>query len=233
VVEGLLHAWLPGAAWLRAEAALVVFAGGLFLLFQSMLTNDAWTPREAACRLLEMTVLTHAAWASTEVLVLRLPRPAGPLVLATFSGATALVVMLSGSLVYGRLAGAIAVAGLAAAAVAPAAPRLSVARGGVTVVVPATVAILMLGTYYVEPGVTARNSALLLASLVLPWAAAVRPMRRRRPWVRTTLAVVLAAAPAGTAVVLAQRAFARMERESGSESGVATCTIPADVDVRS
>jgi hypothetical protein len=216
VVEGTLHAWAPGAAWLRAEAALVVFAAGLFLLFQSKLRNDSWTPLDAACHLLGMTVLTHAAWASTEVLVLRLPRPAGPLVLATFSGAVAVVVMLSGSMVYGRLAGAIAVAVLAAALVAPAAPRLSVARGGVTVVVPATLAILLLARYYVEPGVTVKNGALLLASLVLPWAVTIRPLRRRRPWVRTMIAVVLAVVPAGVAAVLAYRTFARMEKETGS-----------------
>src|SRR5688572_23306548 len=127
VVEALLHAWLPGAAWLRAEALLVVLAAGLFLLFQSMLRNEAWTALEAGTRLLGMTVLVHAAWASTEVLVLRLPRPAGPLVLGGFAMAVALVVMLSGSVVYGRLAGALAAATLAAAAVALAAGGFSLA----------------------------------------------------------------------------------------------------------
>jgi len=233
VIEGLLHAWVPGAAWLRAEAALLVFAAGLFLLFQSMLKNDAWTPLNAACHLLGMTVLTHAAWASTEVLVLRLPRPAGPLVLATFSGAVALVIMLSGSVVYGRLAGALAVAVLAAALLAPAAPRLSVARGGVTVVIPATLAILLLARYYVEPGVAVRNGALLLSSLVLPWAATIRPLRRRRPWVRTVIALVLAAVPAGVAVLLAQRAFSRMQNEAapGDESAAYSFHVSSN-DVR-
>ena len=215
LVEAMLHAWLPGAAWMRAEAALLVFAAGLFLLFQSLLKNDAWTAPEGACRLLAMAVLVHAAWASTEVLVLRLPRPAGPLVIAAFSGSVALVVMLSGSLVYGRLAGALAAAALAAAAVSAAAPRFTVARGGVTVIIPATVAILLMGRYYVEPGVGGRNAAMLLGSLALPWVAALRPLRRRRPWVRTVIAVVLTALPAGTAVLLAQRGFARAQQESG------------------
>ena len=215
VVEALPHAWLPSAAWLRAEAALVVFAVALFLLFQSMLRNDSWTPFEAARRLLGMTVLVHAAWASSEVLVLRLPRPAGPLVLSAFSGAVGVVVMLSGSVVYGRLAGAMGTAALAAAAVALAAPRFSFARGGVTVVVPAAVAVLLLGYHYVDPGVTAANAALLLAALVLPWLATLRWLRRRTPWVRTGVAVVLAVIPAGIAVLLAQRSFAKMQRESG------------------
>ena len=227
VIEAMLHVWRPGAGWLRAEAALLVFAAGLFLLFQSMLKNDAWTPLEAAKRLLGMTVLVHAAWASSEVLVLRLPRPAGPLVLAVFAGCVALVVLLSGSMVYGRLAGALSVAALAAAAVALAAPRFSLARGGVTVLVPAAVAVLLLGCQYVDPGVTGRNAALLLASLALPWAATVRPLRRRRPWVRTMIALVLAALPAGTAVLLAQRTFARVEQENAPSADPASYSIHA------
>jgi hypothetical protein len=126
-----------------------------------------------------MTVLVHAAWASSEVLVLRLPATAGPLVLATFSGAVALVVMLSGSVVYGRLAGAMAAATLASAAVAPAARGFSMARGAVTVVVPAAACVMLLGHHYVDPGVTPANMAFLLAALVLPWVATLRPLRRR------------------------------------------------------
>ena len=56
----------------------------------------------------------------------------------------------------------------------------------------------------------------ILASLVLPWAAAVRPLRRRKPWVRTVIALVLAMAPAGIAAALAYRTFARMEKDTGS-----------------
>jgi hypothetical protein len=215
VVEALLHAWRPKAAWLRAEAALIVFATGVFFLFQSMLRPDgAWTTLEAGRRLLGMTVLLHAAWASAEALVLRLPRLAGPLVLSAFTGAVALVVMLSGSVVYGRLAGAIAIATLACAPIAMKSYGFSLARGGITVVVPSAVSILLLGYTYVDPGVTATNAALLLAGLVLPWAAAVSPMRRRRVWVRTATAVVLVVIPTAVAVLRAQRAFVRMQQES-------------------
>ena len=217
VIEALLHAWAPAAAWLRAEAALLCFAAGLFLLFQSMLRNDAWTPLNGACHLLGMTVLVHTAWASTEVLVLRLPRPAGPLVASTFAGCAGLVVLLSGSVVYGRLGAALATAALAAVVVAVPCRGFSLARGGVTVVVPAATALLLLGRYYVDPGVTVTNGALLLAALALPWLVTLRPLRRRKAWVGTVIALLLAAVPAATAVVLAQRSFARMQQESGPD----------------
>jgi hypothetical protein len=165
-----------------------------------------------------MTVLLHVAWASSEVLVLRLPRLAGPLVLSAFSGAVALVVMLSGSVVYGRLSGAIAVATLSTAAIAAKTYGFSIARGGVTVVVPTAVAVLLLGYTYVDPGVTATNAALLLAGLVLPWAAAVPPLRRRRVWVRTVTALVLVLIPTTVAVLRAQRAFVRMQQENGPDA---------------
>jgi hypothetical protein len=215
VAEALLHAWRPGAGWMRAEAALCVFAAGLFLLFQSMLRNEAWTAFDATRRVLGMLVLVHAAWAASEVLVLRLPRPAGPLVLAVFSGAAGLVVMLSGSVVYGRLAGTLAVGALAAGAVSVGARGFSLARGAVTVIVPAAVSILLVGHHYVDPGVTGSSIALLLVALVLPWIALVRPLRRRPPWVRAVLAAGLAAVPAGIAVLLAYRSFSRMQQETG------------------
>ena len=218
LVDAVVRAWLPAAAWLRPEAALLLSAAAVFYLFRSMLQSEAWTAVEAGCRLLVMVVVLHAAWTFTELLVLRLPRPAGPLVLSAFAGAVAMVLMLSGSVVYGRLAGILAITPLAAAAVAPAAPGFSFARGGVTVIVPTAVAILFLGRFYVDPGVSVTNAALLLAGLVLPWAAAVPPLRRRRPWVRTTAALLLVLVPTATAVVRAQRDFVRMSGVEGEQS---------------
>ena len=217
LLDAVVDVRRAGAWWLRAEAALVVCAGAVFLLFQSLLRSETWTAVEAGRRLLVMAVLLHAAWTSTELLVLRLPRPAGPLVLSAFAGGVAMVLMLSGSLVLGRLAGVLAVTPLVAAAVAPAAPGFSFARGGVTVIVPTAVAILLLGYHYVEPGVTAVNATLLFAGLALPWAAALPPVRRRRPWVRTVTALVLVLVPTMIAVARARREFVRMQQESGAE----------------
>jgi hypothetical protein len=226
----LIHAWLARGArlrtdWLRAEIALVVFAAAVFLMFQSLLRSESWTAIQAGCHLLMMTVVLHAAWASSEMLVLRLPRPAGPLVLSAFAGAVAMVVMMSGSLVYGRLAGVLAITPLIASAVAPAAPGFSFARGGVTVIVPTAIAILFLGHHYVDPGVTATNAGWLLAGLVLPWAAALPPLRRRRPWVRTVAALVLVLVPTGIAVARARREFVRMQQDTGLDASAATDSL--------
>ena len=213
LVDSVVRARRPGLAWLRGEVALALSAAAVFLMFRSMMQGESWTAYEAGRRVLVMTVVLHVAWASAELLVARLPRPAGPLVLSAFAGAAAMVVMMSGSVVYGRLAGVLAIAVLVASAVAPAAPGFSFARGGVTVIVPTTVAILFLSHHLVDPGITVANIGLLLLGLVLPWVAAVRPVRRRRTWVRTAVALLLVLVPTGVAVVRAQRAMARLQQE--------------------
>jgi hypothetical protein len=227
LLDAVVQPRRPAAWWLRAEVALVLCAAAVFLMFQSLLRSETWTTPEAGRRLLVMTVLLHAAWTSTELLVLRLPRPAGPLVLGAFAGGVAMVVMLSGSLVLGRLAGVLAITPLVASAVAPAAPGFSFARGGVTVIVPTAVAILMLGQHYVDPGATTANSALLLGGLALPWLAALPPLRRRRPWVRTVAALLLVLVPTATAVGRARREFVRMQQEGGAEPYTVDAATPA------
>jgi hypothetical protein len=213
VLRAVLRARRPALAWLRAEVALTVCAAAVFFMFRPMMLGESWTASESACHVLVMTVVLHATWASAELLVLRLPRQAGPLVLSTFAGAAAMVVMMSGSVVYGRLAGVLAIAVLVATAVAPAAPGFSFARGGVSVIVPTVVAILFLGHHYVDPGVTVANVGLLLAGLLLPWLVALPPLRKRRPWLRTTVAVLLVLVPTGVAVVRARQAMARLQRD--------------------
>ena len=211
LLDAAAHALFRVPDWVRAELALAASAGVVLCLFQSLLRSDTWPAPVAAAWVAGMAVVLHIAWVSTEVLVARLPRAAGPAVAAVFTAGVALVCMLSGSLVYGRLAAVLAVVCGVAFAVALAAPGFTLARGAVSVVVPVSVAVVFLG--YHLAGLDAPNGSLLLAGLLLPWLARVPLLAGRRPWVRATVAVLLALLPVGAATWRARQAFLKAQQE--------------------
>ena len=211
LLDAAAHALLHVPDWLRAELALGASAAIVLCLFQSLLRSDEWPAPVAATWVIGMTVVLHVAWVSSEVLVARLPRGAGPAVLFVFTAGVALVCMLSGSLVYGRLAGVLAVVCGVAFAVALAAPGFTPARGAVSVIVPLSVAVVFLG--YHLAGLDATNGSLLLAGLLLPWLARVPWLAGRRPWVRATVAVLLALLPVGAGTWRARQAFLKAQQE--------------------
>jgi hypothetical protein len=217
-VLAVLDAVVRWPNWLRQEAALVTSACAVGFLFRSLLRGETWPAWESAWRVVVMTVILHAAWTSSELLVSRLPRLAGPLVLFVFAAGAGGVIMFSGSLVYGRLAGAIAAATLAGVLVAFMTRDFSLARGGVTVTVPVVVALLFLGHHYVDPGLTPANGVLLLSALALPWLAELPIVAKRPAWVRTWVALILAAAPVTAAGWRARQVFLQMETQTGEES---------------
>lgn len=212
--DALCERLLPIPDWLRAEGALAAACGIVLCLFASLLRSDTWPPYDAARWLLVMAAVLHVAWVSAESLVTRLPRVAGPLVVFVFTAGVALLMMLSGSLVYGRMAGVLAVVALVASLLSAFTPSFSLCRGAVTVIVPVTVATLFLGYHLVEPGLSATKCALLLAALLLPWLAKLPPFAGSRPWVRGVVAVLLAAAPVGAAAWRARAEFLRMQQET-------------------
>jgi hypothetical protein len=205
--------------WMRAEVALVASAAIVLLILANLVRGDTWPALVAAQWVVGMTVVLHVAWVSAEMLVTRLPRCAGPAVVFVFAAGAALVLMLSGSLVYGRLAGVLTVVAAVAVLVSIASPGFSLARGGVTVIVPLVIAILFLGYHLVEPGVGAVNGGLLLGALLLPWLAKVPPLERRPAWVRGAVAVMLALLMVGVAAYRARAAFLRAEQEDTTGLG--------------
>jgi len=217
-VMALLDAVVRWPGWLRQETALVASACAVTFLFRSLLAGDTWPATELVWRMLVMTLVLHAAWTSTELLVAHLPRVAGPLLLFGFATGSAGVILLSGSLVYARFAGALAMGALAAVLISCITRPFTLARGGVTVVVPAVTALLFLAHHYVDPGLTPTNGALLLSALALPWLAALPFIARRGAWVRAVLAPLLAAAPVTVAAYRAHRTFREMESQTQTES---------------
>jgi hypothetical protein len=211
LLDAVAYAVFHVPDWVRAEVALAASAGIVLCLFGSLLRSDEWPARVAATWVVGMTVVLHVAWVSTELLVARLPRAAGPAVLGVFAAGVALVAMLSGSLVYGRLAGVSAVVCGVALVVALTAPGFTPARGAVTVIVPLSVAVVFLGYHFA--GLDVRDGSLLLAGLLLPWLARVPWLAGRRPWVRVTVAVMLAILPVGAATWRARQAFLKAQQE--------------------
>jgi hypothetical protein len=214
VVDAAAGAWFHVPRWVRGELALVGSAAAVTCLFASLLRADTWPPLRAVEWVVGMVVVMHLAWVSTELLVDRLPRGAGVAVLFVFAAGTALVLMLSGSLVYGRLAGVMAVVASVALVTALAAPGFSPARGAVTVLVPTTVAVLFLGYHLADLDVL--NGSLLLAALPLPWLARLPPLAGRNPWVRVVVALMLAALPVGLASCRAGQAFMKAQQEKSA-----------------
>jgi hypothetical protein len=182
-------------------------------LFGSLLNADTWPAAIAARWVVGMTAAVHVAWVSAERLSVRLPRVAAPLVVFVFTSGVGAVAALSGSLVYGRLAGVLSVVAAVAAVVAMLAPAFTLSRGGVTVIVPLAVAVLLLGYHLADPGVGMLNGALLLSALLLPWLSRLPPLRRRRAWVRGTVAVLLALIPVTAAVTRAGIVFHKSQQQ--------------------
>lgn len=223
------HAFLHIPVWVRAEIALLASGLLVLCLFFSLLQGDTWPASASAQWMVGMTVVLHLAWVSTEMLVSRLPRGTGPAVLWVFTSGAALVLMLSGSLVYGRLAGVMAVAAFVTFVVSLASRGFSLSRGAVTIIIPVTVAILFLGYHLAE--LDAANAALLLGAVMLPWLARLPVLVRRPPWVRETVAVALAVLPVLVATWRAREAFLRTQQQDFStgelytQAGAATIGI--------
>jgi hypothetical protein len=197
--------------WVRAEVALVASGAIVVCLFASLLQADTWPPLRAVEWVVGMVVVLHLAWVSTELLVDRLPRGAGAAVLFVFCAGAALVLMLSGSLVYGRLAGVLSAVAFAAVLISFAAPGFSPARGAVAVIVPVTVAVLFLGYHLAD--LDALNGTLVLAALLLPWLTRLPWLAGRRASVRVVVALLLAALPVGLAGWRAGQAFVKAQQE--------------------
>ncbi|MBX6314757.1 MAG: hypothetical protein IRY99_17850, partial [Isosphaeraceae bacterium] len=126
---GLLEAIRPGPAWTRWENRLLVTGLALGLLLGPMIRNF-WTTRQAASWLIGLGLGLLVLWGLLEGLAARLG-PALTLPLLMVAVGTSIVLVLSQSLLLGRLGMALAAALAVAWAVGRFRPGLSMARGGV------------------------------------------------------------------------------------------------------
>ena len=202
IVLGLLESIRPGPGWTRWENRLIVTALTLWAVFGPVVANSD-DPRSELTRVAASGLLMLIGWASLEGLADRSgARALGP-TLAVVAGGTAAVLLATGSATLAGLAGGLAVAlGLVWVA-SWFAPRVSLARGTIPVVITLLAALLLIGQVY---GSTPPACAVLVA--VATWAAwlgRIGASRRLGSWGPGVVGSVSALVPIGAALAVAFR----------------------------
>jgi hypothetical protein len=145
------------------------------------------------------------AWANLDALAARLSGSVFFLPLLVVTTGASLVLVLSGVLVQGRVAGVLTAALAGCWVVSWWAPSISLARGGTPIVVVALASLLLVGRFYAEAP-TGSVVLLALAPAAL-WLVELGPLRQRAPWLRTLVATAAVLVPVALAVGLAVAAM--------------------------
>jgi hypothetical protein len=196
-------AWLARLV-VAALAARVLLHGSVFIADHPGLPRE-WSAQKTGLVLAALAAALALVWAALHSLA---GRPGGrsvPLALAVVCTGSAVTVLLSGYMQAGlfglALAGALAGAAVAALVL----PGPVDGRGVVGVGVVGLFGLLVAGRFFGE--LTTLNAGLLFAAALLCWAAQVRPLRRLGPRLGAGAALLLALAPVGLALTLAQQKF--------------------------
>lgn len=165
------------------------------------LFGSTWSAGEGMLWAVGLAVALLGLAASSEALVLRRPGAALPLALWATSAGSSIALVLSGSLLQGQLAGAIAATLGATIVLEWWRPESHAGRGlghGATTLLGA---LWIAGRFYSE--LPASCAGLLVLSLVAPWAAELPPARRIEGRRAALLRLALALVPAALAALLA------------------------------
>lgn len=144
-------------------------------------------------------------WANLDALAARLSGSAFFLPLLVIATGASVVLVLSGVVVQGRLAGVLTAALAGCWVVSWWVPSIRLERGGTPIVVVALASLLLVGRFYAE---APTGSVVLLA--VAPatlWLVQLGPLRRWAPWLRTLVATAAVLVPVAVAIGLAVAAM--------------------------
>jgi hypothetical protein len=179
--------------------------GGAVLVLLLLPFLKTWGRGETTVWLAGLGAAGLVLWAGLDAVAARGPGIGAPLLLVLLALGSSLVLLLSGSAVYGQL-GLALTAALAGSLVAACwAPSLLPPRGLATVVGVLLSGLWLLGYFYAE--VPAVSAALLAAALPAAALVQVRPVRKRlRPWQAVLLGVLVLLVPVTAAVVTAYSA---------------------------
>ena len=149
-------------------------------------------------------------WAALEPLALRWRGAALPTLLSAVAGSAALVLVNGGTMRLGKIAGGIALALLAIAAIALWLRNLSLARGGILALTISVLGLLACGYLYAD--VKPRDAALVAVAGLAAWIGRfpLLPNRSRMRFVITAIAVI---GVASLAVVPAVKGLLETMRE--------------------
>jgi hypothetical protein len=197
---GFCESVRPAPGWARWENRLLLTIVTLALVLGPVLGED-WPNRPALARQGGAVALLLAAWLNLEALAARRSTAVvGPSLLVVAASAAA-ALLLSGSIVLGQLGGGLAAALGAVWVVSWWMPDLSLARGGIPVLVATVASLLIVGHVYAF--LPASSAYLLAASPLAAWVGFVGPARRLAAWQSALLAAVATLIPAAVAVGLA------------------------------
>jgi hypothetical protein len=203
MVLGLLESTHPSPAWARWENRLLV-AVLLLALVLGPILGPEWPSRRDLAIEGGLILGILFAWMSLEGLATdRSTAVLGPALLAVVGG-TAAALLLSGSIVLGRVCGGLA-ASLGAVWVLSwwLRDRL-LNRGGIPVLTTTVAALLIIGCIY--SSLTLPPAILLAAAPLAAWPAFAGPARRLAAWQSALLAAVLCVVPVAIAVGLVLKA---------------------------
>jgi hypothetical protein len=200
---GLLESTHPSPAWARWENRVLV-AILLLALVLGPVVGPEWPSRRDLAVEGGLVLGILCAWMSLEGLATgRSTAVLGPALLAV-AGSTAAALLLSGSVVLGRVGGGLAAALGAVWVLSWWLPELLLSRGGVPVLTATVAALLIVGCVYSSLPLAA--AILLAAALLAAWLAFAGPARRLAAWQSAILAAVLCLLPAAVALGLVLKA---------------------------
>lgn len=204
MVLGLFETTWPAPAWATWENRILVSLLTVVLIVGPAV-QETWGTRANLLRLACLGAGLALAWGSVEALTGRVSGLAVALPLFVTAAGAAVVIVISGSLVSGRLAGVLAAALAGCAVLAAWDPRPALARGGVAAAAVALASLLLVGHVYSS---TPALAAILLALAPLAaWIVRVGPLRRLTGWKAALTATAAALVTVGLAVGLAVAAM--------------------------
>jgi hypothetical protein len=196
---GCLEAAGRSAGWVRFATRALVSAAAVWLILRARLQSSSGLASAGLVAATGCALL--ALWALLEGLAERRPGSSLPLVLWTTAAASSVSLVLSGSVVLGQLAGALAAALGALVVVSwwrPAAARF---RGAPAVAAVALGGLWISGAVYSE--LPLASALLLAAAPVAAWEGEAPAVRRLKPWQATLARFLAALIPAAVAVAIA------------------------------
>jgi hypothetical protein len=197
---GLLESIHPSPGWARWENRVLLSVLVVALTLAPVLGTE-WPGRRDLVVEGGLVLGILVAWLNLDGLATeRATAILGPPLLVV-AACTAAALLLSGSVVLGRIGGGLTAALGAVWVLSWWLPDRSLGRGGMPVLTATVATLLIEGHVYSSLPLTA---AILLASApLMAWLGFAGPARRLRPWQSALLAAVLVLVPAGVAVGVA------------------------------
>jgi hypothetical protein len=200
---GLLESIAPSPAWARWENRVLVGILVLALVLGPVLGPE-WPSRRDLAVEGGLVLGILFAWTSLEGLAThRSTAVLGPALLVV-AESTAAALLLSGSVVLGRVGGGLAAALGAVWVLSWWLPDQSLSRGGTPVLTATIAALLIVGVVY--SGLGLAPAILLAAAPLAAWLGFAGPARRLASWQSALLAAILCLMPAAVAVALVLKA---------------------------